>query len=227
VVLVTAGGRAVPDILIADGRLRSVWRGTDVLVCSTVDPEEMRALHRAAAADGGHLLDTPLCRGDHGARQGTLLALVGGSAEMLARTSDVLQTFCSDVVHVGGPGAGQAAKLVNNMLLWSNIASLVEGLRLAERLGVSRGPLVKGLLLSSARSWAMETWERPREIPWAGEDMRMVLAAAERAGLPAPVSRVVQEAVGEVAGSGLLAEGGFGAAGWARPAYADEDCAGG
>ncbi len=223
VVLVTAGGRAVGDILVVDGRLRPVWRDRDVLVCSTVDPEEMRRLHDIAADDGGRLLDTPLCRGDHAARQGTLLALVGGDAAVLERTADVLRVFCSDVVHIGGPGAGQTAKLVNNMLLWSTIASVVEGLRLAERLGVQRGPLVEGLLLSSANSWVLETWARPREIPWADEDMRLVLAAAERAGLPAPMSRVVQEAIAEVRSSGAVADGGFGATGWAQPAYPTAD----
>jgi 3-hydroxyisobutyrate dehydrogenase-like beta-hydroxyacid dehydrogenase len=227
VVLVTAGGRAVGGILVGDdGRLRPQWRERDVLVCSTVDPEEMRRLHDIAARDGGRLLDAPLCRGDHAARQGTLLALVGGPAEVLARTSDVLRAFCSDVVHVGGPGAGQTAKLVNNMLLWSNITAVVEGLRLAERLGVQRGPLVEGLLLSSANSWVLETWARPREIPWAEEDMRMVLESAERVGLEAPVSRVVQGAIAEVRRTGAVAEGGFGATGWEQPAYPAEDGAG-
>ena len=223
VVLVTAGGRAVADILVVDGRLRPAWRNRDVLVCSTVDPEEMRRLHAVAAGDGGRLLDTPLCRGDHAARQGTLLALVGGDAAVLARTDDVLRAFCSDVVHIGGPGAGQTAKLVNNMLLWSNIASVVEGLRLAERLGVQRGPLVEGLLQSSASSWVLETWARPREIPWADEDMRLVLEAAERAGVAAPMSRVVQEAIALVRSSGALADGGFGASGWSQPAYPAAD----
>jgi 3-hydroxyisobutyrate dehydrogenase len=227
VVLVTAGGRVVGDILVGgDGRLRPAWRDRDVLVCSTVDPAEMRRLHEVARQDGGRLLDTPLCRGDHAARQGTLLALVGGDAEVLARTTGVLRAFCSDVVHIGGPGAGQTAKLVNNMLLWSNIASVVEGLRLAERLGVQRGPLVEGLLLSSASSWVLETWDRSREIPWADEDMRMVLESAEGVGLAAPLSRVVQEAIAEVRRSGVLAGGGFGTTGWERPAYPADDEAG-
>ena len=112
------------------------------------------------------------------------------------------------------------------MLLWSNIASVVEGLRLAERLGVQRGPLVEGLLLSSANSWVLETWARPREIPWADEDMRMVLESAERVGLDAPLSRVVQEAIAEVRRSGAVAEGGFAATGWEQPAYPDDAATG-
>jgi 3-hydroxyisobutyrate dehydrogenase-like beta-hydroxyacid dehydrogenase len=222
-VVVTAGGSAVRGIVLDDAGLRPAWRHRDVLVCSTVDPAEMRRLHEAAARDGGRLLDAPLCRGDHGAREGTLLALVGGDAATLARTQDVLRAFCSDVVHVGGPGAGQAAKLVNNLLLWSTIASVVEGLRLAEELGVQRGPLVDGLLKSSAASWVLETWARPRELPWADEDMRMILDAAERAGVETPVSRVVQGAIAGVRDSGVLTEGGFGAPGWARPAYPEDD----
>ncbi|GAA4728845.1 3-hydroxyisobutyrate dehydrogenase [Modestobacter marinus] len=219
VVLVVAGGTAVARILLVDGQLRPSLRDRDVLVCSTVDPEEMRRLHEAAVRDGGRLLDAPLCRGDHGARRGDLLALVGGEPAVLARCADVLSAFCSDVVHVGGPGAGQVAKLVNNMLLWSTIASVVEGLRLAEALGVQRGPLVEGLCRSSADSWVLRTWERPRELPWADEDMRLVLDAASRAGADAPVSDVVQRVIGAVRSSGVLGEGGLGSAGWALPAH--------
>lgn len=226
VVLVLAGGGAVGSILLAGDRLRPAWRGRDVLVCSTVDPAEMRRLHEVAARDGGRLLDAPLCRGDHGARRGDLQALVGGDAAVLDRCADVLAAFCSDVVHVGGPGAGQTAKLVNNMLLWSNIASVVEGLRLAEELGVRREPLVEGLLKSSASSWVLETWARPRELPWADEDMRMVLESAARAGLDAPVADVVARVIGDVRASGVLAEGGFGTTGWALPPAAAPDDAG-
>jgi 3-hydroxyisobutyrate dehydrogenase-like beta-hydroxyacid dehydrogenase len=222
VVLVLAGGDAVPRVLFSDGRLHPSLRDRDVLVCSTVDPAAMRELHEAAARDGGRLLDAPLCRGDHGARRGDLLALVGGDTEVLARCAGVLAAFCSDVEHVGGPGAGQVAKLVNNMLLWSTIASVVEGLRLAEALGVQRGPLVDGLRRSSADSWVLRTWDRPRELPWADEDMRLVLDAALRAGADAPVSEVVQRAIGAVRSSGVLAEGGLGEAGWALPARPGE-----
>jgi 3-hydroxyisobutyrate dehydrogenase-like beta-hydroxyacid dehydrogenase len=221
-VLVLAGGPAVPAILLADGRLRENWRGRDVLVCSTVDPAQMRRLNEIADRDGGRLLDAPLCRGDHGARDGDLLALVGGPAVVLDRCRDVLHAFCSDVVHVGGAGAGQVAKLVNNMLLWANIASVAEGLRLAEELGVRRGPLVEGLRRSSAGSWVLDTWERSRELPWAAEDMRMVLDAAAHAGLDVPVADTVREAIGAVRESAMLAGGGFGAAGWRLPAGADD-----
>lgn len=223
VVVVLAGGSAVPAVLLEQGRWRPEWRGPDVLVCSTVDPHAMAGLHAAAARDGGRLLDAPLCRGDHGARRGDLLALVGGDPDVLAGCSDVLAAFCSDVVHVGGPGAGQAAKLVNNMLLWSTIAAVVEGLRLAEQLGVRRGPLVEGLRRSSAASWVLDTWERPRELPWAGEDMAMVLGSAAAAGLDAPVSDVVARVIAEVRASGVLSEGGFAAAGWTLPARPDDD----
>lgn len=222
VVVVTAGGDAVGPLLLDDGRLRPAWRGRDVLVCSTVDPAHARSWHAAAARDGGGLLDAPLCRGDHGARAGDLLALVGGADEVLARCAGVLAAFCSDVVHVGGPGAGQVAKLVNNLLLWTTISAAVEGLRLAEELGVRRGPLVEGLRRSSAASWVLDTWERPRELPWAAQDMRTVREVAAAAGLDVPVAEVVQRAVAAVRDAGVLTGGGFGAGGWTLPAGAQE-----
>ena len=223
VVLLMVGGSAVRRILLDGERLLPVWRGRDVLVCSTVDPADMAVLHEAAAHDGGRLLDAPLCRGDHGARQADLLALVGGDAAVLARCEEVLRAFCSDVVLVGGPAAGQTAKLVNNMMLWSTIAAAVEGLRLAEAYGVRRGPLLEGLLKSSASSWVLQTWARPRELPWAQEDMRMVLEAAERTGVDAPVSQLVRRVIEDVKDAGVLSEGGLGDRGWTLPATSAED----
>jgi 3-hydroxyisobutyrate dehydrogenase-like beta-hydroxyacid dehydrogenase len=223
VVLLMAGGSTVRRILLDGERLRPVWRGRDVLVCSTVDPLDMAELHAAAAHDGGRLLDAPLCRGDHGARQGDLLALVGGDAAVLGRCEDVLRAFCSDIVLVGGPTAGQTAKLVNNMMLWSTISSAVEGLRLAEAYGVRREPLLQGLLKSSAASWVLETWARPRELPWAEEDMRMVLEAAGRTGTDVPVSEVVRRVIGDVKDAGALSDGGLGDRGWSLPARSGSD----
>lgn len=218
VVLVLAGGSVVPSLLLEDDRLRPVWQDVDVLVCSTVDPAEMAHLHEVSARDGGRLLDAPLCRGDHGARVGDLLALVGGDSDVLDGCRDVLSAFCSDVVLVGGPGAGQTAKLVNNLLLWSTIASVTEALRLAEKLGVRRGPLVEGLLRSSAASWVLETWARPRELPWAHEDLRMVLESGARVDADLPVTEIIAAVIGEVRDSGALADGGFATSSWTLPA---------
>jgi len=218
VVLVTVPGCAVPGVLTDAAGLRPCWRAATLLICSTLDPERARELHGLAAAGGARMLDAPLCRGDAAARDGTLLALVGGSAAVLAEVRDVLDAFCADVEHVGPAGAGQAAKLVNNLLLWTEISATVEGLRLAESLGVARGPLVAALRRSSAASWVLDTWDRPRAVPWAEEDMRMVRAAASRTGVDVPVAEAVAAAIGDIAATGLLAGGGFARPGWSRPA---------
>ncbi len=223
VCLVLVEGRGVADVLLLDGAYRPALTGCATLVCSTVEPESMRALHEAAGAAGARLLDAPLCRGDHGARRGDLLALVGGPADVLADCSEVLGAFCSEVVRVGGPGAGQVAKLVNNLLLWTTIAGVTEALQLGEALGVRRGPLVEALLPSSARSWVLETWERPRDLPWAHEDMRMVLEASTAAELSLPLSGVVHELIKGIRSRGVLREGGLQAEGWLMPAHEDGD----
>jgi 3-hydroxyisobutyrate dehydrogenase-like beta-hydroxyacid dehydrogenase len=219
--LVLVEGRSAERVLLADGGYRPALVDCLTLVCSTVEPEPMRALHAAADGAGARLLDAPLCRGDHGARQGDLLALVGGSRELLAECEDVLRAFCSEVVHVGGPGAGQVAKLVNNLLLWANITSIVEALQLGEALGVRRAPLVQALLPSSARSWVLETWQRPRALPWAHEDMRMVLEASTEAGLSLPLSGLVHELIKGIRSREVLRDGGFQADGWQLPAHED------
>ena len=222
VCLVLVEGRAVATIVLDGGAYRPALKDCLTLVCSTVEPDLMRTLHAAADVAGARLLDAPLCRGDHGARQGDLLALVGGSGAALRECEGVLQAFCSDVVHVGGPGAGQVAKLVNNLLLWSNIASVVEALQLGEALGVRRAAMVEALLPSSARSWVLETWQRPRDLPWAHEDMRMVLEASTEAGLSLPLTGLVHELIKGTRARGVLRDGGFQTDGWLMPAYEDE-----
>lgn len=221
VVLVLVEGRSAAGVLLVDGGYRPALKNCLTLVCSTVEPDLMRTLHAAAESAGARLLDAPLCRGDHGARQGNLLALVGGSAAALGECEDLLRVFCSDVVLVGGPGAGQAAKLVNNLLLWSNIASVAEALQLGEALGVRRASMVEALLPSSARSWVLDTWDRPRDLPWAHEDMRMVLEASTGAGLSLPLSGLVHEVIKGIRSRGLLREGGFQTDGWLLPAIED------
>jgi 3-hydroxyisobutyrate dehydrogenase-like beta-hydroxyacid dehydrogenase len=115
------------------------------------------------------------------------------------------------------------AKLVNNLLLWTTIAGVTEALQLGEALGVRRGPLVEALLPSSARSWVLETWERPRDLPWAHEDMRMVLEASTAAELSLPLSGVVHELIKGIRSRGVLREGGLQAEGWLMPAHEDGD----
>jgi 3-hydroxyisobutyrate dehydrogenase-like beta-hydroxyacid dehydrogenase len=77
---------------------------------------------------------------------------------------------------------------------------------------------VAALRRSSAASWVLDTWDRPRAVPWAEEDMRMVRAAASRAGVDVPVAEAVAAAIGDIAATGLLAGGGFARPGWSRPA---------
>lgn len=217
--LLTVDGAAVADVLLDEGvprRWRLPWP-TLAVVCSTVAPAAMDELDRAAADAGARLVDAPLCRGDHAARTGDLLALLGCAEADRAAATALLRAFCTDVVDVGAVGAGQAVKLANNVLLWSHIAATVEALRLGEGLGVRRSVLRDALRRSSAASWVLDTWDRPRELPWADEDLAMAEEVSERIGLRLPVAGAVRDAVRGIREAGLLHAGGLQDRGWSLP----------
>jgi len=94
---------------------------------------------------------------------------------------------------------------------------------------VRRAALVEALLPSSARSWVLETWQRPRDLPWAHEDMRMILEASTDVGLSLPLSGLVHELITGIRSREVLREGGFQTEGWRMPAReepAEKDAAG-
>jgi L-threonate 2-dehydrogenase len=114
------------------------WDGPGLLaVTSTIGPEGARRL-AARLAEGGHrLVDAPVSGGHHGAVAGTLTLMIGAAPEDLARCRPVFESFGRNIVHVGDePGAGQAAKLINNQLVLVHHAAMAEALALATRLGL-------------------------------------------------------------------------------------------
>lgn len=174
-----------------------------VVVLATITVTAMRELAEKGAAAGFELLDAPLCKGEQAADDGELLTLAGGGETTYERCRPVLESFSSDVYLLGGVGTGQAAKLVNNLVLWATISATSEGFWLAEELGADLRVMREALLRSSAKTWALETWDRPRTMPWAAKDMAMVLDEAGRAGLSLPMSGVVHEVIKTVRQRGL------------------------
>lgn len=169
-----------------------------VVVGATIRPSVMRELDSKAAAVGFTLLDGPLCKGSIAAEEGTLLIMAGGDKLAYERCLPVFECFTSDRYLLGPVGAGQTGKLVNNLILWASVSITTEGLRLAEALGADPDTLIEALLKSSGRTWALETWTRPRGMTWAEKDMRMVLEEANDTGLSLPLAGVLHEVVKEV-----------------------------
>ena len=178
--LVNAGANAGPDLestargrdfllsmLPAGEQVRSVYLeslagriepSTLVVDCSTIDVASARAVHEALAAQGVEALDAPVSGGVMGAAAGTLAFMVGGSRAGFERARPVLEVMGANVIHAGGPGNGQAAKICNNMMLGIQMLAVCEGFALADRLGLDRQTLFDIASRSSGQSWAMTSY---------------------------------------------------------------------
>ena len=182
-------------VFAADGVLAGAGKAAILAIASTVSPSYMMALARRVEKRGLDVIDIPLARGERAAEEGSLLVLAGGSQDVLARCRPVLDTFSDAVFRLGDVGAGQVAKAVNNMLLWTCLCANVEGMEFAEAFGVDREVLREALQQSSGANWALETRADERPALWAEKDMMILLAEADSARVAMPVSGTVKEAI--------------------------------
>lgn len=128
------------------------------LDCSTVDIDSARAFHAGAAAAGLLPVDAPVSGGVGGAAAGTLTFMVGGESAAVARARPLFEVMGSRAVHCGGAGAGQAAKICNNMVLGVSMIAVCEAFALADKLGLDRARLYDVLSTSSGACWSVTTY---------------------------------------------------------------------
>ena len=114
----------------------------------------------------------------------------------IARGRVVYGAFCSDIATLGEVGHGQVAKALNNLLLWIGSIGLIEAGRIAEATGIDLPTLRDALMMSSAKSQALEDWEQT-SFTWALKDMQIVSAMTDEAGLSLPLTGAVKELVKE------------------------------
>lgn len=159
VVTMLPAGAHVSDVYTGGGGvLAAVDAGTLLIDSSTIDVATSRAMHEAAAAAGYDMLDAPVSGGVTGAEAGTLTIMCGGSAETFARAKPYLDVMGKNIFHAGGPGAGQAAKACNNMLLAINMIGLSEAFNLSDALGLERRTLFDIVSTASGGSWALSNY---------------------------------------------------------------------
>lgn len=152
------GGTVERVLTGTDGVLAGLPRGGLVIDSSTIGVESSRRMHDAARDAGHSFVDAPVSGGMTGAEDGTLTFMVGGDATTVERSRAILLAMGARVVHAGGPGAGSAAKIVNNMLLGISLAGVCEAFVLAERLGLDPGTFFDIAATSSGDCWALRTW---------------------------------------------------------------------
>ena len=195
VIAIPVTDEQVNDVLLGpSGLIETVRPGTIVAVSSTVSPATVQALDEKFRAKGADVFDAPLCRGRQYADEGTLLALVGGKPEVVARGRAVYGTFCSDIAHLGEVGHGQVGKAMNNMLLWINSIGLIEAGQLAATTGIDLPTLRDALQMSSGKSQALEDWDFTT-FTFALKDMQIVSQMADKAGISMPFAGAAREMV--------------------------------
>jgi 3-hydroxyisobutyrate dehydrogenase len=159
VVTMLPAGRHVSDVYTGSGGvLASIDSGTLLIDSSTIDVATSRAMHEAAADAGYDMLDAPVSGGVTGAEAGTLTIMCGGSEETYARAKPFLDVMGKNIFHAGGPGAGQAAKACNNMLLAINMIGISEAFNLSDALGLDRQTLFDIVGTASGGSWALSNY---------------------------------------------------------------------
>jgi 3-hydroxyisobutyrate dehydrogenase-like beta-hydroxyacid dehydrogenase len=196
-VLVVVGfEHEVEAALFGSGGIAQASRpGLIVAVGSTLAPRYAARLAERLRGAGMVLLDIPLARGEAAARSGSLLIYGAGDEASFEACRPAFGAFASDIFHLGAAGAGQVAKMVNNLLLWACIVANDEGLRLAEALGVERSRLQAALHHGSGQNWAMDHAAERSGMPWAEKDMSIVLHEADLARLSLPLCGTVKETI--------------------------------
>ena len=132
--------------------------GASLNDCSTIDVETARAVAAQAAESGRAMLDAPVSGGTGGAAAGTLTFMVGGPEAAFALAQPILSAMGKTIVHTGASGAGQAAKMCNNMILGISMLAVSEAFVLAERLGLEAQKLFDVSSKSSGQCWSLTSY---------------------------------------------------------------------
>lgn len=161
-----AGADAVVTMLPAGKHVRAVYAdvfeaaapGTVFLDCSTIDVDSARAVAADAVAKGFDMVDAPVSGGTAAADAGTLTFMVGGTGAAFERAKPFLDVMGKAVIHAGDAGAGQAAKICNNMLLAITMIGTCEAFAMAEKLGLDAQTFFDISSKASGQSWSMTSY---------------------------------------------------------------------
>lgn len=206
------------------GVLESAAAGTLLVDSSTIDVESAGALHAAAEEKGFSFIDGPVSGGISGAAAGTLTFMLGGADSDIERARPIIEPMAGNIFNAGGRTAGQAAKIVNNMMLAISLQGVAEGAVLARKLGLEAQTFWDIAHVSSGDSWPLRTWypvpgvvesaasnkgfDATFSAMLAHKDVGLALAGADSVDLDLPAARVAFDGLQQ-----LLDDG-----------YGDKDC---
>ncbi|HYJ44658.1 MAG: 3-hydroxyisobutyrate dehydrogenase [Xanthobacteraceae bacterium] len=159
VITMLPAGAQVRDVYLGnDGVVATASQGALLIDSSTIDVETARAMSSVAQGNGLAMLDAPVSGGVGGAQGGTLTFMVGGPDAAFERAKPILEQMGKTIVHAGGAGNGQAAKICNNMILGVSMIAVSEAFVLAEKLGLDAQKLFDISSKSSGQCWSMTSY---------------------------------------------------------------------
>ncbi len=222
VITVLPAGPQVRSLYLGEGGLfAAASPGTLFIDCSTIDVASARAVHEAGQAAGMLCVDAPMSGGVAGAEAARLTFMVGGTDEAFARARSYLAAMGKTVLHAGEGGAGQAAKICNNMILGISMIAVSEAFALADGLGLDRQRLFDIASQASGQCWSLTSYcPVPGPVPASPanngyrpgftaammlKDLRLAQEAAEAAGVTTPLGAAaagLYERFAEAGGAG-------------------------
>ena len=184
------------------GALESMAAGSVLVDHTTASARLAQELHEEAGRRGVGFLDAPVSGGESGARNGALTVMCGGDQAVFDRAEPVIGAYARAVTRLGGPGAGQLTKMVNQICIAGVLQGLSEGIDFARRAGLDVDQVVDTISQGAAGSWQMEnrgsTMGRRQfdfgfALDWMRKDLAICLAEAERIGATLPVTALVDQ----------------------------------
>ncbi len=207
----------VEEVILGEqGVIHGARPGALVIDMSTISPQATIEIAQKLQEKGIHMLDAPISGGSEGAQRGTLSIMVGGDPEQVERAMPVFQAMGKAITHVGGHGAGQTVKLVNQILVVGNCLAMCEALVFAQAGGVDLEKALEAVTQGAAGSWMLSNrgpqiirrdWRPGFTIDLQQKDVRLILREADQLGVPVILSSLVFNFYRTLQARGLGSEG--------------------
>ncbi|MBT6123470.1 MAG: NAD(P)-dependent oxidoreductase [Candidatus Puniceispirillum sp.] len=193
-----------PDALAValgtDGAFGAMREGAVYIDNSTVSADVARQLDAAARERNFSSLDAPVSGGQAGAENGKLTVMIGGDDTAFSAALPVIECYSARVVHMGGAGKGQQAKMANQICIAGLVQGLSEALNFAAEAGLDTDKLLEAISGGAAQSWQMvnrghtmvaDEFDFGFAVDWMRKDLRICLTEAAQNGAPLPVTKIV------------------------------------
>jgi 2-hydroxy-3-oxopropionate reductase len=186
-------------VLGADGVLEGAKPGSIIVIHSTVRPRTITKVAQAAAARGIEVADVPVSGSEAGAKNRTMCYMAGATAQAFERCRPLFATSGSDIIHVGGPGAGIRAKLAHQVIICINMLSAFEGMELGVQAGVAPEMLEQVIHGGHAQSRVADNWSKfnpgRHSVGIFYKDLRVALEFAHELGITMPGTALTQQLI--------------------------------